>query len=188
MPCTRTAGTLALALSLSLALTLGAAEAEAQQRNFSVGLATGAVFPMGDLSDAYETGLHLDGLVETSSLGGLPFGVRGEVGYLRFSEGDFSTRFLSGRVNAVIPFATAPDARPYLLAGGGLYNVKGELNDVLLTVLNGGGDSENRFGINLGVGINYTLGGLDTFVEARYHNVFRDEALRFIPLSLGIRF
>ena len=185
MPCTRTAGTFALALSLSLALTLGAAEAEAQQRNFSVGLATGAVFPVGDLSDAYETGLHLDGLVETSSLAGLPFGVRGEVGFQRFADGDETLRFLSGRVNAVIPFATAPDARPYLIAGGGVYNVKGELDHGGHTH---GGDAENLFGVNLGVGINYTLGGLSTFVEVRFHNVFDDEALRFIPLSLGIRF
>lgn len=195
MPWTRLAGipvlaraaVLALALSLSLSLAMGAAEVEAQQRNLSVGLSTGAVFPVGDLSDVFETGLHLDGLVETSSLAGLPFGVRGELGYLRFSEGGFTTRFLSGRVNAVIPFATAPDARPYLIAGGGLYNVKGERHDVLLDV-NDDGESNSRFGINLGVGTNYTLRGLDTFVEARFHSVFDDEALRFFPLTLGIRF
>jgi opacity protein-like surface antigen len=177
---TRTTGILALALSLAL----GATGLEAQQRNFTVGLGAGAVFPVGDLSDTFETGLHLDGLLETSSLAGLPFGVRGEVGYQRFAEDDFTFRFLSGRLNAVIPFATAPDARPYLIAGGGVYNVKGELD-------HGGhthDDAETLFGINVGVGINYAIGGLNTFVEARFHNVFDDEALRFIPLTLGIRF
>jgi hypothetical protein len=169
-----------IAAASILVLALGAGSLEAQQRNFTVGVSGGAVFPVGNLSDAFETGLQVGGLIETATLGALPFGVRGEADYLTFSEGDLSSRFLSGRVNAVLPFMTAPDARPYIIAGGGLYNVRFE---------NGTADSENRLGINAGVGINYAIGGMNTFVEGRFHNVFTDgDALRFIPLTIGIRF
>ncbi|CAN5704025.1 hypothetical protein BH23GEM11_BH23GEM11_17070 [soil metagenome] len=170
-----------IAAASLLFLALGAGSLEAQQRNFTVGVSGGAVFPVGDLSDLFETGLQVGGLVETASLGGLPFGVRGEADYLTFSEGALSSRFLSGRVNAVLPFMTAPDARPYFIAGAGLYNVRFET---------GASDtSDSRVGINAGVGINYAIGGLNTFVEGRFHNVFTDDdSLRFIPLTIGIRF
>jgi len=175
-----------IAAASLLVLALGAGSLEAQQRNFTVGVSGGAVFPVGDLSDAFETGLQVGGLIETATVGALPFGVRGEADYLTFSAGDESARFLSGRLNAVLPFMTAPDARPYLIAGGGLYNFKAELDHGDHAH---GGDAENLFGVNVGVGINYAIGGMNTFVEARFHNVFDDgEALRFIPLTIGIRF
>ncbi|TVP44019.1 MAG: hypothetical protein EA350_12490 [Gemmatimonadales bacterium] len=169
-----------IAAASLLVLALGAGSLEAQQRGFTVGVSGGAVFPVGDRFEAFETGLQVGGLIETARLGGLPFGVRGEADYLTFSEGDFSSRFISGRVNAVLPFMTAPDARPYFILGAGLYNVDHDI---------GPSESENRMGVNAGVGISYAIGGMDTFVEGRFHNVFSDgDSFRFIPLTIGIRF
>jgi opacity protein-like surface antigen len=174
------------ALLLGTTFGAGADTLEAQQRNFVLGAGVGAVFPTGELSDAYETGLHLDVHVEFPTLGTLPIGMRAEGGFQRFSHDDESLRFLSGRLNAIIPFALAPDARPYLIAGGGIYNVSGDFPHGDHTHEE---DAENLFGINVGVGVTYAIGGLNTFVEARFHNLFEDgESIRFIPLTLGLRF
>lgn len=161
-------------------------ELEAQQRSAVFGIGVGAVFPAGELSEAYEAGLHVDAHAEFPTLGGLPFGLRAEGGFQRFSDSDDSLRFLSGRLNAIVPFAVAPDARPYLVAGGGIYNVSGDFAHGDHTHA---GDAENLFGINVGIGVTYAIGGLNTFVEARFHNLFDDgESMRFIPLTLGLRF
>lgn len=174
--------TLALAAAL---LLLGASGLEAQQRSFTVGGSLGTVFPVGELSDVYETALHFDAHVELPNVGNLPFGVRLDGGYIGFSEGNDSLRSLSGRLNAVVPFATAPDARPYLIVGLGIYNMDGDFPHDGHT----DEESETLFGVNFGLGFSYRAGGLNLFVESRFHNVFEDdEALRFIPLSIGIRF
>ena len=178
---------LAAGVALFVGAAFGAAdEAEAQQRNFVFGASTGAVFPTGELSDVYEAGLHLDAHLEFPTLGALPFGLRAEAGWQRFSHDDDALRFLSGRVNAILPFAVAPDATPYLVAGLGMYNLDGHFPHGDHTHAD---ESETLFGINVGVGVTYPIGGLNTFVEARFHNLFDDgESFRFVPLSLGIRF
>ncbi len=169
------------AAAAALLLAFGAGTAEAQTRAFTVGVGGGAVFPVGDLSDAYGTGFDVSGLFEFATLGTLPMGFRAEAGFQTFSDGDLSTRFISGRANAVLPILTAPDASPYLIGGLGLYNGRTEVGNEDF--------SENDLGINVGAGVNYAIGGMNTFVELRFHNVFGDGAsARFVPFTLGIRF
>jgi hypothetical protein len=171
---------------LTLALMAVAGDLHAQDRSFAFGLGGGATFPLGEIGDEFEAGLHINGLVQSGALGALPFGLRGEVGYQTFSHDDDTLRHIVGRVNAVIPFAGRSDAQPYLIAGVGLYNSKEETDHGDHTH---GGEAENFLGLNAGVGIRWSLGGLNTFVEARFHNVFDDHhAQRFIPFSLGILF
>jgi hypothetical protein len=50
-------------------------------------------------------------------------------------------------------------------------------------------DAETDFGINGGVGLEFTLTGMSTFLEARYVNVFTEgESTAFIPITFGILF
>ena len=177
------AGTLG---ALALVLTLAVGDLHAQDRSFAFGLGGGATFPLGEIADEFDAGLHINALMQSGSLGSLPFGLRGEVGYQTFSHDDDTLRHIVGRLNAVLPFARRADAQPYLIAGVGLYNSKEETDHGDHTH---GGEAENFFGLNAGVGIRWTLAGLNTFVEARFHNVFDDHhTQRFIPFSLGILF
>jgi hypothetical protein len=84
--------------------------------------------------------------------------------------------------------------QPYLLAGVGVYNAKLSGDDVLAAEE----VSETKLGINGGVGVNLSLGGLSLFGEARMHNVFMGEVtqddvafevddIRMIPVTVGLR-
>lgn len=161
-----------------------ASAAEAQERALAFGVSGGVSFPLGEIGDEFDPGYHLTGLLELTP-GGLPFALRGEGVFQRFSHEDDYLRHLAGRLNAVIPFAVAPDARPYLIVGAGVYNSKEVVDHGDHTH----DDAETFLGVNVGVGIHWAIGRLNTFVESRFHNVFDDvHAQRFIPLTIGIRF
>jgi opacity protein-like surface antigen len=71
----------------------------------------------------------------------------------------------------------------YILAGGGLYNVKVSVEESGVDV----SDSESKFGFNAGVGLKFRVGGASLFVEGRYHGVKAHESnFTFLPLSFGI--
>jgi len=175
---------IATALLASAALlTLNASPVSAQTE---FGVLGGATVFTGELGEEFETGLHLKGFVETPSLGSLPFGLRGELGYLTTSHGDDSLRHISGELGAILPFATRSDAAPYLIGGIGLHNSKMETDHGDHAH---GGEAENFLGVSAGVGIRWSIGGVKTLVETRFHYVFDEEhAQTFIPLSIGIRF
>jgi hypothetical protein len=51
------------------------------------------------------------------------------------------------------------------------------------------GESETNVGLNAGVGLDFGLSGLSTFLEARFHSVFTDGSnTNFVPIVFGIRF
>lgn len=88
--------------------------------------------------------------------------------------------------NIAFPFGDAASTtRPYIIGGLGLHNV-----DIEVDILGEReGDSETKFGINVGGGFTFNLAGFQTFVEARYHSVFTsEENTTFIPLSFGFKF
>jgi len=160
--------------------------AEAQERSVIFGVTGGTSFLTGELAEEFDTGLHINGLVQLNNLGSLPFGLRGEVGYQKFSHDDDSLTHLLGRVSAIIPFATRPDAQPYFFAGAGIYNSKEETDH---GDHSHGGEAENFVGFGGGVGVRYRLGGLNLLVETGFHNVRDDHhPQRFIPLTVGITF
>jgi hypothetical protein len=171
---------------IGVALAVLSADISAQERSFNPGLAGGVTFPVGDLADEVEVGFHVHGLIQSERLSNLPFGWRAELGYQSFAHDDETVRHIVGRLNAIIPFASRPDARPYILAGAGLYNSKAETDHGDHTH---GGESENFAGINAGVGIRWNIAGLNTIVESRFHHVFDDHhAQQFIPLTIGVLF
>jgi hypothetical protein len=169
---------------VAAALAFSAADAQAQI-GFSIG--AGPSFAMGDFGDNVDMGYHAK-VAASFSIPLLPIGLQAEGMWNRFDMSDVNgvevdghAQILNGSLNAVINLPT-PGITPYIIGGVGYYNLKEE------TPL-GEGDF-NDFGINAGVGVRLGLVGLGgVFAEARLNNVFTEgDAVRFIPVTLGIRF
>jgi hypothetical protein len=165
----------------------------AQGNRFALG--GGASFPTGNYDDIANVGWHLTGSVNfgrhDSRFGFLVDGTYGEFGL--DSEGltggplEVRQRWIYGTGNLVYRFkrAGASHANPYLIGGAGVYTSKGVGADADLF----GDTSSTDFGVNAGVGLNYTVSRIVLFAEARYHTVFSDPSdTHYIPLTIGIRF
>ena len=156
----------------------------------------GAALPTGDFKDGvdmgYTVGAALDYRVPLS-----PFGFRGEGIYSSFSADDdaglddVSLSDLGLNANAVVwlPNAGSP-MRVYLTGGPSYSRLKVNMSDsgVDLSV------SENKWGFNVGGGIDFALGALSTRLDVRYRRFsFDDEAgeggsFQYIPITFGITF
>lgn len=198
-------------LAASAALVAAAAPAAAQDiagvRAFTLGVRGGASIPVGDLAEKgleggnATTGFNVAGMVTFASPA-LPVALRVEVGYDRFGTdvdpGDFGPdvedvdatwSVISGTANAVLGLGGVGGVgvRPYLIGGVGVYRyelkVSGDIGDGV-TISAGGNDTD--VGVNGGLGLRFGLGSLSTFVEARIHHVFAEEALQFVPISVGL--
>lgn len=177
--------------AVALVSTLGVGALEAQANPVAIGIVAGGSVPLGDFGDNAKTGWHAGGLVEWNGPV-FPLGIRGEVVYHRFESkqsNDAKLNLLTALVNGVWVFPTTEPAtvRPYIIGGGGLY--REGCSDC------GGADSENKFGLNIGGGIQVPLSGFTSIIEARFHLIFdSDDAVAgdsnttFIPISVGLLF
>ena len=170
----------------ALAAVLGTAPAAAQGAEFSLG--GGVSLPLGDFGDASSTGWH--GLAAVSfAPSTFPLGFQLDGMYQRFGvddggiDLDLNTQLIQGTANAIYKFKTSEDSqfRPYLIGGVGVYNFKAVGDD------SPSDESNTEFGINAGAGFDIKVGSIGAFVEGRFHNVFADENLNFIPITAGIR-
>jgi hypothetical protein len=175
------AATLALALA---AARPAAAQDAAGARAVSFSIAGGATMPVGDASDFYDTGFNLMGSVNVQPAY-LPVGARFDVMYHSLGGKDLGLleaddlNVLAGNANVVLTVSNTGTVRPYVLGGVGAYN------------LDAGGSSESvtKFGLNGGGGIEFGVGGFNTFVEARLHSIFtEDSKTNIVPVVFGIRF
>lgn len=172
----------AAGLSLGLMATAGIAGAQAMgsTRAVTFGIAGGATMPMGDLGDGYGTGFNVMGTLGFQPVA-MPVGLRFDVAWHSLgADGPFDDlRILNGTANAVLTISNTGGIKPYLIGGIGMYN------------LDGGGDSETKFGLNGGGGLEFPLAGFSTFAEVRYNHVFTDDdeiSVQFVPIVFGIRF
>jgi hypothetical protein len=170
----------------AFALVLGTTPALAQGAEFSLG--GGVSLPLGDFGDASSTGWH--GLAAVSfAPSSFPLGFQLDGMYQRFGvddggiDLDLNTQLIQGTGNVIYKFKTSEDSqfRPYLIGGVGVYNFKAVGDDALSD------ESNTEFGINGGAGFDIKVGSIGAFVEGRFHNVFADENLNFIPITAGIR-
>lgn len=166
------------ALGLVSVAAVADAQDMAQTRAVTFGLAGGLSMPTGDVGDSFKTGWNVMG-----SLGYQPafraVGARFDVGYHSLgADGAFDDLgILAGTGNVVLTVSNYPTAKLYVLGGAGLYNV--DFAD----------DSETKFGLNGGGGVQFRLGGLNPFIEARLHSIFtEDDNTNFIPLVFGLTF
>src|SRR5215213_200834 len=169
---------------------LGVPSLYAQGNRFAFG--GGASIPTGKFSELANMGWHATGSFNfgrhDSRLGLLIDGTYSEFGF--DVEGfDVKQRWISGTANLVYRFKRAGSEasrfNPYVIGGGGVYNSKGIGDDAALF----GNDSSTDFGLNAGLGVNYTVSRIVLYLEGRYHTVFTDaDDSHFIPVTLGVRF
>ena len=188
------AGSLLISASVLQAQDMGTTSG----RPVKIGGALGASIPLGDFGEGADIGWHIGGLVEYTRPT-LPVGLRGEVTYHRFGlsdefdlgeevpfEVDGDASILSFIANVIVPFGMAEStARPYAIAGLGLYRLKVSAEAFGVDFSN----TESKFGLNIGGGFNFMLAGFETFAEARFHSVFTEDSnTNFIPISFGFKF
>jgi len=167
-----------------LALVL-LAPAVAAQTPVQFGLGAGLSIPSGSTSAGLKTGWHGTALLQfkpaSSPVG---FQVDGSYHQLGFDGGGGKDQIIDGTANVVYNFAVSSESqfRPYLIGGGGVYNVKAK-PDVGVSI------SDTKFGLNVGAGFNFQSSGIGFFVESRFHNVFVSGSdFHFIPITAGVRF
>jgi opacity protein-like surface antigen len=180
------------ALALAAAVLLSASTSSAQSnKSLSLGISGGAAIPVSDLGDDFTTGYNGTVSLMFRSFGS-PIGLRIDGMYNHMSvKNDRAISIPGFGVLDAIAISSAnanlvynlpgTGITPYLIGGAGVYNLKNDVENA------DDPDSENKFGLNGGIGASFPLSGFTTFIEARYHHVFSDNvATRFIPVTFGI--
>jgi len=212
-----------LAVTTVALATAATGTTAAAQMPVHVGVAAGATVPTSDVSKELQdqpafkakVGYHVTGLVEFS-LPTLPLGLRAEVMYhdlkgdpqtfddpiLGTGSVQVDTRLIGGTLNALFT-GGGIGVKPYAIGGVGVYNTqaKGKASGDVFGSFSDK-QSDTNFGLNGGIGLRFPLGGMSTFLEARYHYIFnssdctnstadfcvdRDNS-SFIPISFGVMF
>jgi hypothetical protein len=166
----------------------------AQGAEFSLGGGIG--IPSGEFDDVAKLGWH--GLVGVSFVPtNWPVGIQIDGQYHQFKldedvvgAGSLKDRIILGTANVVYKFKSSETTkfRPYLIGGGGVYNLKTTGSSDVGTIVDTEG-STTKFGLNAGAGFDFKAGSAGLFVEGRFHNVFTSGSdLQFIPITIGVRF
>jgi len=178
-----------VATALALSMVLGASTLFAQGAEFSLG--GGITNPLGTFNDATKLGWM--GLAAISFVPtGSPVGIQidGQYQQFPFDVGGGHERFLIGTGDLVYKIKTSEESqfRPYLIAGAGVYNLKGTGSTTVSGNFSTTG-STTKFGLNGGAGFDIKAGSAGLFLEGRFHDVFTSgKDVTFIPITIGIRF
>lgn len=182
----------ALFSALVVVALLGVTPSASAQKSYALGISGGAAIPTGKFSDSQSTG-YAGTLFLALGVPDLPLGVRFDAIYNNFSgrtvtpAGGGSTTNphvrVMGVVGNLIYSFPGTSAKPYLITGGGIYNIKADVPGVR---------SKNDFGYSIGFGSTFGVRYLAAFIEARYHGISREAAdggnIQFVPITLGIVF
>ena len=183
---------ISFAVAALAALLISASASSAQSaKAVSLGISAGAAIPAGDFADLYTTGYNGTVSLMFRSVGS-PIGLRVDGMYNKLSVKDdavitfpglgvVEAAVISGANANLVYSLPGVGISPYLIGGGGIYNTKLDIDD------GDSPDSDNKFGVNGGIGAAFPLSGFTTFIEARYHHIFTDNrATQFIPVTFGI--
>ena len=182
-------------LALSVAAPLGAQV----PRPVQLGIGIGLTLLTGEDRDFFSDGFNAAGNV-TVNIPAARIGLRAEVMYqaLRGKDrglgppggpdtlvlGDFNV--VAGIASLVYHLSPPlSPARPYVLLGGGLFRT--EADAVYYgTPVSG---SSTDFGIAVGAGVRFRVGGVRLFAEGRLHSIFGEgESARVYPVTVGVVF
>ncbi len=178
-----------------LCLTLATPARAQAQVHF--GISAGASIPQSSFGEQVSTGFNVTGMVNvTVPLS--PLGFRGEVGFNRFdidsNIGNGNVRMINGAANVILTPSSIMGAKPYLIGGIGVYNVRGVVSNGGLIggdVFSSSSGSDSRLGFNGGIGLTFGLGSIGTMLEARYVSVNGRNgsgSMAFVPVSFGVTF
>ncbi len=194
------------------------------QSGWYLGLAGGSALPQDDFDEVgYSSGWNITVPIGFQRLD-KPLGVRLDLGYSSFSGGTFVP---GGLVRPVIPntdpnvfsleldatlrfgFNPSKTSAFYVLGGGGYYHwsdvgFRSGLAGIMgEDPLSGGDfdDSLDKFGWNVGAGLEFGVGLAAIFLESRFVNVIgkddddftnfygtRSDNVRWVPIILGVKF
>ena len=159
-----------------------------KQVEFSLGGGVGV--PAGDFDDGFKVGWH--GLAAVSyTLPNAPFALQVDGAFSRFKDEaaglNLKDNVIYGTGNVLYQIKISEMARflPYLIGGGGVYNIDPTGRDAA------GLDSQTELGLNVGAGVTVDAGRVNLFVESRFHNVFDGMGtsdLQFNNFTAGLRF
>ena len=180
---------LQLALAVTVASVARVATTAAQTARF--GLGGGVIAPLSTYKDGdkagWLAGANVEFAIPLSPVGVRVDGLYGETKHkdIGGSPVDGKTRLIGGLASIVwnVP-VPAPIVKPYVLAGGGLYNVKITNPNGLLAV----NTSESKFAYGVGAGVKVGVGPARFFAEGRYVSVRTNPHTTFIPLTVGVTF
>jgi len=177
---------LRLALVVTVASVARVAAVSAQSARF--GLGGGLLSPLGDYKNLDNTGWHglvrVDFSIPMSPLGIRVDGLYGQTSHKAPFEGDGNSKGIGGLASLVwnIP-VPAPMVKPYVLAGGGFFNLKTTIPSLSVD------SSESKFAYALGAGVKIGAGPINVFAEGRYVSVQTSGgATKFVPLTVGVLF
>ena len=180
----------AIAAAALATFTLAGSASAQSSKSLSLGISGGAAIPAGDFSDLYTTGYNGTVSLMMKSFGS-PIGLRIDGMYNKLSVRDDAFVSIPGLgevesasilgANANLVYALpGTGIMPYLIGGAGIYSTKVHGDDFDT-------DAENNFGVNGGIGAAFPLSGFNTFIEARFHNIFSDgNSTQFVPVTFGI--
>ena len=185
--CTMRKGLATLAIGM-LAVALPLQAQGVKQVEFSLGGGVGV--PAGDFNDGFNVGWH--GLAAVSyTLPSVPLAFQLDGAFSRFNDEtsaiDLKENVIYGTGNVMYRIKVSDAARflPYLIGGGGVYNIDPTGNDAA------GLDSKTKFGLNVGAGVAIDAGRMNLFVESRFHDVLDGMGtsdLQFNNFTAGVRF
>jgi hypothetical protein len=160
---------------------LRAAPSSAQQSSSSLGLAAGAVVPVGRYADTKNPGYHLGlALNLGTALPHLDVRVDGAFAELKYKGSSTKEQIWLLDANLVARGPDVARSAPYLIGGLGFYNRRRTL---LL-----GSNASSHVGLNGGAGIRFRAGSGYVFVESRYHAALGSSDLRIVPVTIGVSF
>lgn len=184
-------------VAIGLALVATAANAQSvvpAAKPVSFGIAGGMSMPTGDFGDMAKAGYNVSGLLQFQQPT-WPVAIRVEGQFQNFDGKDAfegaNAKTIGGLANVLYYFPTKSTVRPYVTGGLGFFHVKTdggdacseEFGDDVCT------DSANKFGYDLGAGLEFQLSGISTFIEANWQSVQTEgSATRMIPIRVGIKF
>jgi len=182
--------------AFGLAATLGATAAHAQN-SMTFGAGAGITIPTGSTSDALKTGWNAEGVFQYKPATS-PIGLQIDGMYQQLKGDSVATagtldkeEIWSATGNVVFWFPTSKETKihPYVLGGGGVYNLK-DVPTAAAVAAGATSASVTKFGINAGAGFDFDIqSSAAFFVEGRFHNVFISGGnAHFIPITAGFRF
>lgn len=171
----------AAGVSIASVMTLAAQSAR-------FGLGGGLISPVSDYGNIDKTGWHVAANVEFA-VPLSPFGVRvdglyGQTDHQSPLNGN--TKLAGGLVGLVWKIGTAvPLVRPYVVAGGGVYNFK----QTFPSTTGPSETSDTKFTWAAGAGVLVGVGPIHGFLEARYTTIqLSGTSEKFIPVTAGLTF
>lgn len=146
------------------------------------GLQAGGSVPVSTYASDKHTGYHLGILVDVRTpVPMVGFRLEGAYHELKDSNNPSKTQIWTAGADAELEIPTSTPVVPYAIGGVGIYS--SDRSSLLV-----GTGYTTRPGVNVGGGLRFELGGGTLFVEARYHRTSGNNAIRLVPITVGLLF